>query len=108
MSHPNIDLARLPEWSAFFGAFVSEGTLHVRWRMFGDLWHAQVVEFERDLAKPLTENPVGPPAVGSDRFEVLKQALSGCGRDFGKKVWATFHAFRAAATGEPEGIEDLL
>lgn len=108
MSHPNLELTRLPEWSAFFRAFCTGGTLHVHWQPDGEKWWAQVVEFERDLTKPLTAQPVGPPAIGSDRFEVLKQALSGCGRDLGKKVWATFHAFRAAATGEPEGIEDLL
>lgn len=108
MLHPNLELTRLPEWSAFFGSFCTGGTLHIRWQMVGGQWCAQVIEFERDLSKPLAENPVGPPAVGPDRFEVLKQALSGCGRDLGKKVWTTFRAFRAAATGEPEGIEDLL
>lgn len=106
--HPNLDLTRLPEWSAFFGAFCTVGTLHVRWSKPADQWQAQVVEFERDLSLPLREIPIGPMAVGDDRFEVLKQALSGCGRELGKRVWDAFYAFRAAATGEPEGIEDLL
>lgn len=106
--HPNTDLTRLPEWSAFFRAFCTGGTLHVRWSKPGDQWQAQVIEFERDLTKPLTENPIGPLAVGDDRFDVLKQALSDCGRELSKQVWGAFYAFRAAATGEPEGIEDLL
>jgi hypothetical protein len=47
-------------------------------------------------------------AEGDDRFDVLKQALSECGRELSKRIWDAFYAFRAAATGEPEGIEDLL
>ncbi len=104
----NSDLTCLPEWSKFFRAFCTGGTLHVRWSKPGNRWQAQVVEFERDLTKPLNQTPVGPLAEGDDRFDVLKQALSGCGRDLSKRIWDAFYAFRAAATGEPEGIEDLL
>jgi hypothetical protein len=104
----NLDLVAMPEWSDFFRSLSVHGALHVHWQPRGDQWTAQVVEFERDLSKPLTENPIGPEAIGGDRFDVLDRAMRECGREIRNTVWIAFRALRKAATGSSGGIEDLL
>lgn len=103
-----LELTTLPEWSDFFSSLCRNGCLRMRWREHGDDWFAQVYEHTRDPSKPLAEEDLGPPQTGPDKFEVMRLALEGCGREIKPYVWEAFYAFQGAATGHADDIEDLL
>jgi len=103
-----LPLTGLPEWSDFFRALTGNRCLRVRWQEHDQGWSAQVYEFTRDPSKPLAEENLGPMQTGSDKFDVLRLALTNCGREIKQPVWAAFYAFQGAATGHSDDIEDLL
>lgn len=103
--HP---LTTLPEWSDFFRSLISNGRIRVKWSEDGKGWAAWGVEFTSDRTKPLAEEPVGERFTGDDKFDVLEAMLRSHGEEIKQPVWEAFYAFRGAATGHADDIEDLL
>lgn len=107
-NRPLIELTPLPEWSHFFGLAMVQNLLHFQWRQESDeSWHCRAYDFSRDLSRPI-ETETLSEIRGSDKFQVLHDAIADCGRDVKQEVWNAFFAFRSAATGTAGQIEDLL
>lgn len=91
----------MPEWSEFFRVALLWNQLHFRWHEDGGEWVARSYEIA-NLPEVLSEGRA------PEKFEALRLAVERCGREVNPRVWNTFYAFRAAATGTAGNIEDLL